>query len=50
MAEQGSGVAMRRLAEPREIGDAVAFLASPGASYITGQALVVDGGYAKGLS
>ncbi len=49
MAEQGSGSAMRRLAEPREIGDAVAFLASTEASYITGQALVVDGGYFKGL-
>ena len=49
MAEQGSGAAMRRLAEPREIGDAVAFLASPEASYITGQALVVDGGYFRGL-
>ena len=49
MAEQGSGAAMRRLAEPREIGDAVAFLASPEASYITGQALVVDGGHFKGL-
>ena len=49
MAEQGSGAAMRRLAEPREIGDTVAFLASPEASYITGQALVVDGGYSKGL-
>ena len=49
MAEQGSGAAMRRLAEPREIGDTVAFLASPQASYITGQAVVVDGGYYKGL-
>ncbi len=49
MAEQGSGAAMRRLAEPREIGDTVAFLASPEASYITGQAIVVDGGYFKGL-
>ena len=49
MTEQGSGAAMRRLAEPREIGDAIAFLASPEASYITGQALVVDGGYFKGL-
>lgn len=49
MAEQGSGAAMRRLAEPREIGNTIAFLASPEASYITGQAVVVDGGYVKGL-
>ncbi len=49
MTEQGSGSAMRRLAEPREIGDTVAFLASPQASYITGQGVVVDGGYFKGL-
>jgi len=49
MTEQSSGAAMRRLAEPREIGDTVAFLASPEASYITGQAVVVDGGYFKGL-
>lgn len=33
-----------RIAEPREVATAVAFLAMPAASYITGQALVVDGG------
>ena len=32
------------LGEPRDIGEAVAFLASDGARYITGQAIVVDGG------
>ncbi|RMH18493.1 MAG: SDR family oxidoreductase [Gemmatimonadetes bacterium] len=38
-----------RIAEPIEIGDAVAFLASERAAYITGQTLAVDGGYVKGL-
>jgi NAD(P)-dependent dehydrogenase (short-subunit alcohol dehydrogenase family) len=38
-------VPMNRLAEPREIADAVAYLASDRASYVTGQTLVVDGGW-----
>jgi len=38
-------VPMKRLAEPREIADAVLYLASDKASYITGQTLVVDGGW-----
>jgi NAD(P)-dependent dehydrogenase (short-subunit alcohol dehydrogenase family) len=33
-----------RLASPREIADAVLFLASPRASYVTGVTLSVDGG------
>ena len=40
---------MRRMADPEEIGAAVAFLASERASYITGVTLQVDGGWVKGL-
>jgi NAD(P)-dependent dehydrogenase (short-subunit alcohol dehydrogenase family) len=38
----------RRLAEPREIADAVLFLASDDASLITGAAVLVDGGLTAG--
>jgi NAD(P)-dependent dehydrogenase (short-subunit alcohol dehydrogenase family) len=37
-------VPMRRLGEPEEIADAVAYLLSPAASYVNGIALLVDGG------
>lgn len=37
-------VPMRRLGRPEDLGPAVAFLASDGASYITGQTLSVSGG------
>jgi 3-oxoacyl-[acyl-carrier protein] reductase len=37
-------IPMGRYAEPEEVGWAVRFLASPEAGYITGQALIVDGG------
>jgi NAD(P)-dependent dehydrogenase (short-subunit alcohol dehydrogenase family) len=33
-----------RIGEPREVAEAVAFLASEHASFITGSELVVDGG------
>lgn len=38
-----------RMAQPDEIGAMVGFLCSPEASYVTGQAIAVDGGYVKGL-
>jgi len=39
-------VPMGRLAHPSEIADVIAFLAGPRSSYVTGQCLVVDGGWA----
>ncbi|MEE8138836.1 MAG: SDR family oxidoreductase [Thermoanaerobaculia bacterium] len=49
LASQGDGIPIGRMAEPREIGEVIAFLCSPAASYLTGQAIAVDGGYVKGL-
>lgn len=42
-------VPWRRLGTPRDIGRAAVFLASDDADYVTGAALVVDGGYRGGM-
>lgn len=45
LVELGNKVAARRLADPQEQANVVAFLCSEQCSYLTGQNLVVDGGY-----
>jgi len=43
-------IPLRRLASPEEVADAIVWLASDRASYVTGQTLVVDGGRYPGVA
>jgi NAD(P)-dependent dehydrogenase (short-subunit alcohol dehydrogenase family) len=42
--ELGAATALKRVAEPQEIAEVIAFLASPRAGYVTGAVWAVDGG------
>ena len=48
-AEEVAKIPARRLGEPRELGDLVAFLCSSRASYVSGTHIPVDGGLYRGL-
>ncbi|MDQ4119035.1 MAG: SDR family oxidoreductase [Actinomycetota bacterium] len=43
-AEVAARVPLRRIGEPRDIGDVVAFLASDAGGWMTGETVVIDGG------
>lgn len=44
--ERSRSIPLQRLGEPEEVAAAIVYLASPEASYITGQTLTIDGGAA----
>ena len=44
LAKRNADTPLRRIGQPHEIGPVAAFLASPAASFITGQIIVADGG------
>lgn len=43
-AQFAAGVPLKRLGQPHDIADAIVYLASPGAAFITGQVIDVNGG------
>lgn len=47
--QQATEIPLRRLGEPREVGEVAAFLASERASYVTGVSLQIDGGIIRGI-
>ncbi|MFL6949199.1 MAG: SDR family NAD(P)-dependent oxidoreductase [Xanthobacteraceae bacterium] len=48
MKRRNAATPLRRIGSPEEIGSVAAFLASPAASFITGQIIVADGGVTIG--
>lgn len=49
MAKRVGDTPLLRLGQPAELGDVVAFLASPAAAYVTGAVLQVDGGAVRSV-
>lgn len=49
LAERAQQIPLGRLGLPSELGDLIVFLASPAASFITGQAINCDGGFSQNL-
>jgi len=49
LADMARDIPLRRIAKPEEVADAIVWLASERASYITGQTILVDGGSYRGI-
>jgi len=49
VAESSAAIPVRRYGEPKEFGAVAAFLASPRASYVTGQMIRIDGGSTRSV-
>ena len=49
LAERAAASPLGRIGDPEEFGRACVFLASPAAGYITGAALIIDGGTSRAL-
>ncbi len=50
IAENGPTSLLKRLAQPEEVANMVAYLCTPAASATTGAALRVDGGVLRGIT
>ena len=48
-AQMAKEIPLRRVAKPEEVADAIVWLASERASYVTGQTILVDGGVYRGI-
>jgi NAD(P)-dependent dehydrogenase (short-subunit alcohol dehydrogenase family) len=48
-AQRERAVPMRRIGQPQDIADAICFLASDRASYVSGQEILVDGGWSTSI-
>lgn len=49
LEESAAGIPLGRLGEPEEFANVVVFLASPAASYVHGQTIIVDGGLHRAI-